>query len=57
MLFRSHIILSASETAAFKTVLEPVVDRWVKEVSEKGIDGAGLVKEARALVNKYQFTK
>jgi len=53
----THIVLSASETAAFKTALEPVVDRWVKEVGEKGIDGAGLVKEARALVNKYQFTK
>jgi len=45
-----HIQLTQEETDAFKTVLEPVVDRWVKEVGGKGIDGAALVSKARELV-------
>lgn len=45
-----HIQLTQEETDAFKTVLEPVVDRWVKEVGGKGIDGAALVAKARELV-------
>lgn len=44
----THITLSADETAAFQEVLEPVVDRWVEEVTGNGIDGAGLVAKARA---------
>ena len=48
-----HITLSAAETAEFKKVLEPVVDRWVKEVSGVGIDGNSLVSKARELVAKY----
>lgn len=43
----TYIELTQEETDAFKPKLEPVVDRWVKEVSGKGIDGAALVKAAR----------
>ncbi|MEM8700834.1 MAG: TRAP transporter substrate-binding protein [Pseudomonadota bacterium] len=46
----THIILSPEETAAFNEVLAPVVDRWVAEVGEKGIDGNALVEKARAAV-------
>jgi TRAP-type C4-dicarboxylate transport system substrate-binding protein len=42
------ITLSDAETAVFTEALEPVVDRWVDEVSAKGIDGAALVAKARA---------
>lgn len=45
-----HIELTQEETDAFKTTLEPVVDRWVKEVGAKGIDGAAMVAKARELV-------
>jgi len=45
-----HIVLSEEETAAFDAALAPVVDRWVDEVSGKGIDGAGLVEKARAAI-------
>ena len=48
-----HIILSPAEMAEFKKVLEPVVDRWIKEVNGSGIDGKGLVSKARELVAKY----
>lgn len=48
-----HVVLTEAEFAAFKTKLEPVVDRWVREVSAKGIDGAALVAKARELIAKY----
>jgi len=48
-----HIVLSADETAAFEKALAPVVDRWVEEVTAKGIDGAALVARARALMAKH----
>lgn len=46
-----HVVLTEDETAAFFDALEPVVDRWISEVNEKGIDGAGLVARARELVS------
>lgn len=48
-----HIVLSEDATAAFAEVLEPVVDRWVEEVTADGIDGAGLVAQARELIAKH----
>ncbi|MCA0042889.1 TRAP transporter substrate-binding protein [Celeribacter litoreus] len=43
-------VFSAEEAAKFEAVSEEVVARWVGEVTEKGIDGAGLVEKARAAV-------
>jgi TRAP-type C4-dicarboxylate transport system substrate-binding protein len=48
-----HITLSQAETDAFRAKLEPVIDRWIKEVAEKNIDGKALVDSARAAVAKY----
>lgn len=48
-----HIVLTEEETAAFDEALAPVVDRWIDEVDEKGIDGAGLVAKARELIAKH----
>ena len=50
---RKHIVLSKEETEAFKVKLEPVVERWIKEVEAEGINGRLLVKKARALIEKY----
>ena len=38
---------------AFRTAMEPVVQRWVDEVTAKGIDGQKLVDTARATIAKY----
>ncbi|SDG40083.1 TRAP transporter substrate-binding protein [Alloyangia pacifica] len=46
----THITLTEEETAAFQAALEPVVDRWVEDVSSKGIDGAAMVAKARELI-------
>ena len=48
-----HIVLTEEETDAFREKLEPVVDRWVEEVSAQGIDGAGLVEKARTLIDQH----
>ncbi len=53
----THITLTQAETEAFKAKLEPVVDRWVKDVSAHGIDGAKLVEAARAAIAKYSQKK
>lgn len=45
-----HIQLTADETKAFETALNPVIDRWIKEVSSKGVDGTALVAKAREAI-------
>lgn len=45
-----HIMLTPQESAAFAEKLEPVIDRWVGEVTGQGIDGDALVAAARAAV-------
>lgn len=42
--------LTQAQTDGFGKLAKGVVDSWVKEVSKKGIDGAALVKAARASV-------
>jgi TRAP-type C4-dicarboxylate transport system substrate-binding protein len=44
-----HVILTEEETEAFRVALEPVVQRWIDEVTAQGIDGAALVQRAREL--------
>lgn len=48
-----HIVLTEAELEPFKVQLEPVVQRWIDEVKTKGIDGAALVKEARARIAQH----
>ena len=45
-----HVTLSEEETAVFAEALEPVVQRWIDEVTSSGIDGAALVEKARSLI-------
>ena len=46
--------LTEEETDAFRTALEPVVQRWIDEVSGQGIDGAALVEKARAAIASHK---
>ncbi len=48
-----HIQLTDAEWAKFETAMSPVVDRWIKEVAGKGIDGQKLYDTAVATVKKY----
>jgi len=49
----THITLTEEETDAFRKALAPVADRWVEEVSAKGIDGSALVEKAKAAVASH----
>lgn len=48
-----HVVLNEEETEAFRQKLEPVVQRWVDEVTGQGIDGAALVEKARTGIAKH----
>ncbi|MCI4661095.1 MAG: TRAP transporter substrate-binding protein [Neomegalonema sp.] len=45
-----RVVLSEEEGAKFNAANEKVVQRWIDEVSAKGIDGAALVEKARAAI-------
>ncbi len=47
------IQLDAAASAQFDALSETVVQRWIAEVNDKGIDGAALVAAARASIAKY----
>jgi TRAP-type C4-dicarboxylate transport system substrate-binding protein len=46
--------LAADERARWIKATEPVYGAWIEQVKGKGIDGAKLVAEARALIAKYE---
>lgn len=48
----THVTLTEEETAAFDTALEPVVQKWIDDVSSKGVDGQTMVDSARELIEK-----
>ena len=48
------VTLSADETEAWKTAAAPVVDAWLADMTEKGIDGQALIDEARSLIAAYK---
>lgn len=45
--------LDAAEVARWKEASQPVIDRWVADMDAKGIDGAALIEQARALIKKH----
>ncbi|RVU38185.1 TRAP transporter substrate-binding protein [Hwanghaeella grinnelliae] len=46
------IVLDEAETNRWKEAAAPVVDNWVAEMKDKGIDGQALVDDAQALLKK-----
>ena len=48
------VTLNAEETEAWKTAAAPVVDAWLADMTEKGIDGQALIDEARELIAAYK---
>jgi TRAP-type C4-dicarboxylate transport system substrate-binding protein len=45
--------ISADEKAKWIKATAPVIDGWIKQMKDKGLDGGKMVEEARALVAKY----
>ena len=52
-----HIVLTDEETEAFRVATEPVIERWVTEVSAAGIDGQALVDKTRAAIAAHSTAK
>ncbi|WP_428698989.1 TRAP transporter substrate-binding protein [Stappia sp.] len=44
------ITLDPTETARWKAAADPIVAEWIVEMNGKGVDGAALVEDSRALV-------
>ena len=49
----SIVKLDEAEVARWKEKAQPVVDRWIADMNSKGIDGAALIEEAKALIKKH----
>jgi len=47
------VTLDAAETERWKQASQSVVDDWIAEMSDQGVDGAGLYREAQALIAKH----
>lgn len=45
--------ISTDEKAKWVKATEPVIEAWVKQAKDKGLDGGKLLEQARALVAKY----
>ena len=50
---KEHIVLAKEETDEFRSKLEPVVERWISDVSKSGVDGKVLVSKARKLIAEH----
>jgi TRAP-type C4-dicarboxylate transport system substrate-binding protein len=46
-------VLDEAEVARWKAAAQPVIDNWIVEMKEKGIDGADLYERAQALMAKH----
>ena len=42
------------EVAKMKAAAKPAIDRWLKQMKRKGVDGDALLKDARAMIAKYR---
>jgi TRAP-type C4-dicarboxylate transport system substrate-binding protein len=49
----NFVTLSAEETEKFRDAVQPVFQRFKEEVDKSGSDGAKVISDARALVEKY----
>lgn len=47
------ITLDEEQTAVWRERAQPIYDKWVADMAEKGIDGQALLDEATALIEKY----
>lgn len=47
-------VLADDEAARWRKATDPVIDAWVKQMTEKGQQGQKLLDDARALLSKYE---
>ncbi|MFW8633762.1 TRAP transporter substrate-binding protein [Cribrihabitans pelagius] len=47
------ITLDEEQTAVWRERAQPIYDKWIADMQDKGIDGAALIEEASALIEEY----
>jgi TRAP-type C4-dicarboxylate transport system substrate-binding protein len=45
--------ISVEEAARWRKATQPVIDAWIRQVKDRGLDGNKLLETARALIAKY----
>ena len=45
--------LPEDEVARWRTATQPVIDAWLAQMKDKGVDGGKLLEDARALIAKH----
>ncbi len=50
----SFSTIPPAEVAKMKAAAKPVIARWLKQMKGKGVDGAALLADARAMIAKYR---
>ena len=48
------VVLDEAEVDRWKAAAAPVVEGWIAEVAERGVDGEAAIAEANALIDKHQ---
>jgi TRAP-type C4-dicarboxylate transport system substrate-binding protein len=46
-------VLDEAEVARWKAASVPVVEQWIKDMGDQGVDGAALIEEAKGLIEKH----
>ena len=46
-------VLDEAEVARWKQAAKPVLDRWTADMDAKGLDGAALIEQVKALIKKH----
>ncbi len=49
----SFLTIPPAEVAKMKAAAKPAIDRWLKQMKRKGVDGDALLADARAMIAKY----
>ena len=47
-------VISSDEIARWQQLGQPIVDGWVRDISATGANGTSMLRDARALIAKYQ---
>ncbi|WP_291734062.1 TRAP transporter substrate-binding protein [Leisingera sp. F5] len=47
------ITLDEEQTAVWRERSQPIYDKWIADMAEKGLDGNALIEEASGLIEKY----
>ena len=50
----NFLTIPPAEVAKMKAAAKPAIDRWLKQMERKGVDGNALLKDARAMIAKYR---